>query len=247
MPTTTQDSSIAALLRDDILRGQYRCGERLPSERDLAERFGVHRSTVREAFKRLEQLGVARIAPGGARVAPLEEASLDVVEHLLALDDPPDPEIVDQALEAISGFRAMAARLGTERADEAQRARLLEILEAMTRPELASEDYAELVAELGNRFVEASGNMVLRLMAHGLRVRHAHTRLGFGLFNDPPSRAEVEAQLTRLVRAIETADGTLASESVYGLSRLFRQNLREHATTPSLAPESRTARAGGRS
>ena len=78
MPTTSQDSSIAAVLRDDILRGQDRCGERLPSERDLAERFGVHRSTVREAFKRLEQLGVARIAPGGARVAPLEEASLDV-------------------------------------------------------------------------------------------------------------------------------------------------------------------------
>ena len=247
MPTTTQDSSIAALLRDDILRGQYRCGERLPSERDLAERFGVHRSTVREAFKRLEQLGVARIAPGGARVAPLEEASLDVVEHLLALDDPPDPEIFDQALEALSGFRAMAARLGTERADAAQRARLLEILEAMTRPGLGSEDFVELVAELGNRFVEASGNMVLRLMAHGLRVKRAHTRLGYGLFIDPPSRAEVEVQLTRLTRAIETADGTLASESVYGLSRLFRQSLREHATTPGLEPEARTTRAGGRS
>jgi len=98
--SSSQDSSIAANLRDDILRGQYRCGERLPSERDLAERFGVHRSTVREAFKRLEQLGVATIQPGGARVAPLEDASLDIVEHLLALDDPPDPEILDQALEA---------------------------------------------------------------------------------------------------------------------------------------------------
>ena len=55
----TQESSIAAELRDDILRGHYRSGERLPSERDLAERFGVHRSTVRSAVKRLEQLGIA--------------------------------------------------------------------------------------------------------------------------------------------------------------------------------------------
>ena len=141
----------------------------------------------------------------------------------------------------------MAARLGTERADTAQRVRLLEILEAMTRPGLGSEDLVDLVAELGNRFVEASGNMVLRLMAHGLQVKRAHTRLGYGLFIDPPSRAEVETQLTRLTRAIETADGTLASESVYGLSRLFRQSLREHATTPALEPESRTTRAGSRS
>ena len=72
----TQDSRVAAALRDDILRGQYRCGERLPSERDLAQRFGVHRSTVREAFKRLAQLGVARIAPGGARVAPIDKLSV---------------------------------------------------------------------------------------------------------------------------------------------------------------------------
>lgn len=247
MSTTTQDSSIAALLRDDILRGQYRCGERLPSERDLAERFGVHRSTVREAFKRLEQLGIARIAPGGARVAPLDEASLDVVEHLLALDDAPDPEIVDQTLEAISGFRAMAARLGTERADAAQRARLLEILEAMTRPGLASEDYFDLVLALGDSFVEASGNMVLRLMARGLRMKRVHTRPGYVLFSDPPSRGEVEVQLKRLTRAIESVDGPLASESVYDLSRLFRQSLRERSLSPNGKPDSRSAQAGSRS
>lgn len=231
MSTTTQDSSIAALLRDDILRGQYRCGERLPSERDLAMRFGVHRSTVREAFKRLEQLGVARIAPGGARVAPLEEASLDIVEHLLALDDAPDPEIVDQVLEALSGFRAMAARLGTERADTEQRARLLEILDAMSRSGLGNEQYAELVAELSDRFVEASGNMVLRLMGHALRPKHAHTRLGYGLFSDPPSRAEVEDALEQLAHAIEAADGMRASEAIYGLSRLFRRSLRERSSS----------------
>lgn len=248
MPTTTQDSSIAALLRDDILRGQYRCGERLPSERDLALRFGVHRSTVREAFKRLEQLGVARIAPGGARVAPLEEASLDIVEHLLALDDAPDPEIVDQVLEALSGFRAMAARLGTERADAAQRARLLEIVEAMSRSGLGNEEYAELVLELSDRFVEASGNMVLRLMGHALRPQRAHTRLGYGLFSDPPGRAEVDAALEQLANAIEAADGTRASEAIYGLSRLFRQSLRERSSAAEARASrpNRTALAGGR-
>lgn len=227
MSTTTQDSLVAATLRDDILRGQYRSGERLPSERDLAQRFGVHRSTIREAFKRLAQLGIARIAPGGTRVAPIEEASLDVVEHLLALEDPPATEIVDQALEALSGFRAMAARLGTERANAEQRARMLAILERMRAADLSHADRAELVYALGDCFVDASGNVVLRLMAKGLRMQPERTRPGYGLFDAAPVAEEVEARMGELVHAIEVADGVAASEATYALSRLFRQVLRK--------------------
>jgi GntR family transcriptional repressor for pyruvate dehydrogenase complex len=228
----TQDSRVAATLRDDILRGQYRCGERLPSERDLAQRFGVHRSTIREAFKRLAQLGVARIAPGGARVAPIEEASLDIVEHLLALEDPPEPDIVDQAIEAISSFRAMAARLGTERATPEQRARLLELVAGMQQSEIPHPERVERVSALGDAFVEASGNMVLRLIAKGLRIQPEQLRPGYALFGDPVARAAVEAQLSALSRAIEAADGAQASEATFGLSLLFRTNLRERIQEP---------------
>lgn len=236
MSPTSQDSTIAASLRDDILRGQYRCGERLPSERDLAQRFGVHRSTVREAFKRLEQLGVVTIRPGGARVAPLEEASLDIVSHLLALDDGPDPEILDQALEAMSGFRAMAARLGTERADPTQRARMLEILDTMTQPGLEDADAADLVAELSDCFVEASGNMVLRLMRRGLPSSRNRSTGALSLLLDPPKRSDVEGHLSELARAIEEADGGTASEAVYQLSRLLRQKVREQSIDSARRP-----------
>ena len=230
MSSTSQDSSIAANLRDDILRGQYRCGERLPSERDLAERFGVHRSTVREAFKRLEQLGVATIQPGGARVAPLEDASLDIVEHLLALDDPPDPEILDQALEATSAFRAMAARLGTERANASQRDRMLSILDAMMTPDLVDEDRVDLVDELSNCFVEASGNMILRLMSRGLRGQRERSTGAFRLTRGTPNHTSVDAHLTSLARAIVSVDGVTASESVYALSCLIRKNVRDQSS-----------------
>ena len=131
MNETTQESSIAALLRDEILRGQYREGERLPSERDLAERFGVHRSTVRSAVKRLEQLGIAEVRPGGARVNPIAEASLDVLEPWLALNDPPNADLVDQILDTLNGFLAHAARVGTERASHEERAGILAILSEM--------------------------------------------------------------------------------------------------------------------
>ena len=233
MPSKSQDSSIAACMRDDILRGQYRRGERLPSERDLAERFGVHRSTVREAFKRLEQLGVVTIQPGGARVAPIEDASLDIVEHLLALDDPPDPEILDQALEATSAFRAMAARLGTERADPPLRERMLTILTAMMQPDLIDEDRADLVDELGECFVEASGNMILRLMSRGLRGQRERSTGAYRLIRGTPDETVVDTHLARLSRAIRDVDGVTASESVYALSCLIRTNVRQLSTIES--------------
>ena len=99
---TSVSFEIAGLLRREILTGQYRIGERMPSERDLAARFKVSRGAVREALSQLEQQGVIEILPGGARVKPLEEASLAVLGPLLALEEVPDPELVDQFLEIFS-------------------------------------------------------------------------------------------------------------------------------------------------
>ncbi|MDA1076587.1 MAG: winged helix-turn-helix domain-containing protein, partial [Proteobacteria bacterium] len=75
----TKHDEIAKHLTEDILAGRYRTGERLPSERDLSIRFDTNRGAVREAMKKLSHLGLARIQPGGARVCPMDEASLDII------------------------------------------------------------------------------------------------------------------------------------------------------------------------
>ncbi len=49
---------LATELREKILRGQYRDGQRLPAERYLAEQHGLSRGTVREALSLLEQGGL---------------------------------------------------------------------------------------------------------------------------------------------------------------------------------------------
>jgi GntR family phosphonate transport system transcriptional regulator len=65
-------SSVAEALRDDLARGRFRPGDRLPSESDLATRFGVHRHTVREALARLgrEGLVASRRGAGTFVLAP---------------------------------------------------------------------------------------------------------------------------------------------------------------------------------
>ena len=75
------------VLRNEILLGQYRPGERLPSERDLSARFEVTRNVVRESIKKLEQLGIASVTPGGVRVLPIEDATLEILGALLDLGE----------------------------------------------------------------------------------------------------------------------------------------------------------------
>lgn len=45
---------IGALLKDELAKGIYQVGDRLPPERDIAERFGVSRTVIREALIMLE-------------------------------------------------------------------------------------------------------------------------------------------------------------------------------------------------
>jgi GntR family transcriptional repressor for pyruvate dehydrogenase complex len=76
---------IRALVRD----GRLKPGDRLPSERDLCERFGVSRVTVREALRILEAIGIVAIrvgAHGGAQVtSPTSERVGAGLADLLAL------------------------------------------------------------------------------------------------------------------------------------------------------------------
>lgn len=62
---------VAAQLRKEILTGALKAGDMLPPERDLMERFGVSRPTLREAYLILQSeqlIEVRRGARGGARV-----------------------------------------------------------------------------------------------------------------------------------------------------------------------------------
>lgn len=65
----TKIDEVVAKLRNRINRGEYAAGQRLPSERDIAEELGVSRVTVRNALLRLQAENTIDIVPrGGAFV-----------------------------------------------------------------------------------------------------------------------------------------------------------------------------------
>lgn len=54
----------AALLLESVQAGEFRAGEKLPSERELMTRFQVGRNTVREAVQSLVSQGILDVRPG---------------------------------------------------------------------------------------------------------------------------------------------------------------------------------------
>ena len=77
--TGRMSGAIVDQVRDLIHKGQLRPGQRLPSERELAERFAVSRVTVRDALRSLETMGLVEIRVGAAGGAFLTAPSAQIV------------------------------------------------------------------------------------------------------------------------------------------------------------------------
>jgi GntR family transcriptional repressor for pyruvate dehydrogenase complex len=71
--------AIVEQVRNLIHKRRLRPGQRLPSERELAERFGVSRVTVRDALRSLETMGLVEIRVGAAGGAFITAPSVQVV------------------------------------------------------------------------------------------------------------------------------------------------------------------------
>src|SRR3989337_1135285 len=61
---TQRSEEVRRQIEDAIRAGDFPPGERLPSERELVETFGVSRVSVREAIRSLETLGLVRVYQG---------------------------------------------------------------------------------------------------------------------------------------------------------------------------------------
>lgn len=121
-------ADIVEQIRLAIFEGQLHPGDRLPSERELSERFGVSRATVRDAIRVLESGGLVRVrvgAGGGPFVAEPTITSLaeSLSNHL---------HLVGVSLRELAELRLAieteAAALAAQRATADDLARLEEVL-----------------------------------------------------------------------------------------------------------------------
>lgn len=217
-PEETRSEGIARQLRREILDGRWRPGERLPAERELASRLGVHRSSVREALRKLEELRLVVIRRGdGARVRPIEGAGIEVVRDLLLRDGRLDPVVARQILDVREMLITGAARLAIERGTQGAIDRARVLVQRLADPKLAPAEFLPATEALFEMIAETSGNLVLRLVRNGvvslLEARGAPRPV---LFDQSPA----------VLRAVAAIDAALAARDVDALEAAVRTFLR---------------------
>ncbi|MBS0407366.1 MAG: FadR family transcriptional regulator [Proteobacteria bacterium] len=109
---------ICEQIRDRISRGELRPGDRLPGEKELAEQFNISRTTVHEAMRSLEVIGLVEVRTGingGAFIHSGNASGIrQVVQDMVALGQVSIANVTEARVELM----ATAIRLACERATQ---------------------------------------------------------------------------------------------------------------------------------
>ena len=154
---------VLSQLKEAILAGRYRPGGKLPSERELCERFQVSRVVIREAIRALELTGFVRLRQGPSGGAYVQELTLDHLSNafldLFMANKLSAPELVRVRLHIEPEVCRLAARnVDPSAAALLEKAFRVEHAETLTHEEWVArnlEIHYLLARGCGNRFYEA--------------------------------------------------------------------------------------------
>lgn len=118
-PKRTSEA-ICSQLRRQISKGALRAGDRLPSERELADQFAVSKGAVRDAIRSLEIMGVVESragARGGVFIrGSTPEGMTQALSDAVSLGQMPIRAVTETRIEVT----CMAVRLACQRASDAE-------------------------------------------------------------------------------------------------------------------------------
>lgn len=216
----TAVQQISEALRTAVARHEYRPGDRLPSERELAKRLGVSRPAVREAIGQLVEGGVLESRHGsGTYVAAVDLE--DVFDVRLRLEP-------------------LAAGLAAARRTPGEAKEMRELLAALRASLADARRFAAIDVELHHAIAAASGNQVLV----GILTRLTDLTL---LSRDVSStaadaRRSTLGDMRAVVAAIRAADAKGAEKAMARHLATVRGFARE--APPAARPEPVLRRAG---
>jgi len=154
--------TVARSIEHEILSGRIAPGDPLPSEEGLASQLGVHRSTVREALRLLEQHDLVRREPGRKRlfacIPRVSELSRPIAAAMIL-----NQVTFEELWEAMSALEPAAAVGAALRAREEHLAQLEANLDATRRTLNDSASLTKLDIEFHNLVALASGNRAIQL------------------------------------------------------------------------------------
>lgn len=207
--------SVVVQIERLILRGILRPGERLPAERELAERMGVSRPSLREAISELQDAGLLT-SKAGAGIYVSESLGSAFSSALVQLFGRHDDAFFDYV-----SFRRDMEGLAAERAADNGSETDLKVIDAIFRKMEAAHskrnptEEAALDAEFHLAIIEASHNTV---MLHMMRAMYALLREGVFynrqvMFKQRTTRDTILEQHRAINSAIQNRDPEAARQA----------------------------------
>lgn len=198
---------VSDTLQRAIVERQLKPGEALPTEGDLAEQFGVNRSTIREGVRSLEQFGYVRRQ--GKKLIVTRPSQDQIGDHLsktLMLHDVSFQELweVKMVLEPLS------AQLAAINATDEQIERMQQNINAMKAALEANQDLVKLDIEFHALIAEAARNQAM-IMAREALARLFYPAYKASMFAETAGHRLLEAH-TYILAAIRTHDPDTASD-----------------------------------
>ncbi|MDU8923499.1 fatty acid metabolism transcriptional regulator FadR [Pasteurellaceae bacterium LIM206] len=196
--TILKARSPAALAEEYIIKSiwskYFPPGSDLPAERELAEKIGVTRTTLREVLQRLSRDGWLTIQHGKpTRVNDIWESSgLNILEVLVRLDSTISPFLIANVLAA----RTQIASIYVPRAFKKTPDACLDVLDQMDSLKETAESYTNFDYLLFHRLAFIAANPIYALVFNSLKG--LYMRVGVFYFNIPEARTLAKRFYTEL-------------------------------------------------
>jgi GntR family transcriptional regulator, transcriptional repressor for pyruvate dehydrogenase complex len=201
-------------LEGAISAGALQAGDRLPPERDLAARYGVSRTSVREAIRVLEAMGIVSVRRGAEHGVVLMQEPGNAFQPVLRLLVALRHVSLDDAIEFRVMVEAGAARRLAAIGDGD--GALAELLDRMEAPDVAQREFHALDATFHVKLVRTAGNPLLNLVEDAVDglLRKIVTDLALITWDWEAIRPQLIAEHRAIHDAIATGDGELAAALV---------------------------------
>jgi GntR family transcriptional repressor for pyruvate dehydrogenase complex len=198
----------------DLMRtGDFPAGQKLPTEPELMEAFGVGRSSIRAAVQSLVGLGILERRPGvGTFVRSLTVEDLRGLVHRTVLLDYGEAL---QLHEIRTMLETTGARLAAKRRTEADLQEMAFQIQRYRETYLAGHRESSIDADLGfhRAILVASRNPMLLSLLDSISVNLKAHRREYGPFTNKQELSEVIAEHTKIYEAIRARDA-IESERV---------------------------------
>jgi GntR family transcriptional repressor for pyruvate dehydrogenase complex len=169
-------------IKDMIVSGELEPGQRLPPEKELSERLGLSRNSLREAVKGLELIKVLDVRQGDGTYVTSLEPHLLLEAMSFVVDLHQDHSVVEifevrRVLEPHAAWRAAKA-ITDEQIDELRR--LIDLVDEST----SVEDLVQHDIEFHRLISQAGGNAYLASLLDGLSSSTIRARVWRGITED---------------------------------------------------------------